>query len=135
MADDARLCVVDTNVVSTLFRGGGEAQTYKNLLVGMRLVISFQTLEEIQFGVLNNRWGKPKREQMRRHLEQFEVIYPNRDIVEKCAQLRFDRRHRMLATADAWIAATALHLNCPLVTKDTDFVNTPDLDLLNPEDT
>ena len=37
---------------------------------------------------------------------------------------------RRLSVADAWIAATALYLGCPLATHDRDFIGIPNLRLI-----
>lgn len=45
--------VVDTNVVSYIYRAEPVAQPYLQRIVGHSPVISFQTYEELLFGVLN----------------------------------------------------------------------------------
>ena len=45
-------CVVDTDVVSYLFRGSPVAQLYRKHLTGKLLVISFMTLAEIRLACL-----------------------------------------------------------------------------------
>ena len=124
--------VVDTSVVSHLFRGGHIASYYAGELGGHRLVISFQTLEEIRFGAVNAGWGTRKNADLARHLLKYQVIWPNRRIVESCADLRHsaERVGRKLKTADAWIAATAIYLNCPLASHDRDFSGVPNLTLI-----
>ena len=66
------------------------------------------------------------------YLESYEVIWPNSDLVTVCASLRAERRAagRGLQMADAWIAATALYLGCPLASHDIHFVGIPDLELI-----
>ena len=47
-----------------------------------------------------------------------------------CA-LRARRIGRELSAADAWIAATAVLLNCPLLSHDRDFGNLPGLEVIH----
>ena len=51
------------------------------------------------------------------------------ELVQTCARLRADcrRRGRELKPADAWGAATAILLRCPLLSHDRDFGGHPDL--------
>ena len=53
-------------------------------------------------------------------------------MVRISARLRSERERagRRLTTADAWIAATALMLDCPLPSHDGDFSGIPDLELI-----
>ena len=53
---------------------------------------------------------------MERHLEQYRTIWANPALVAISASLRSERGRagRRLNTADAWIAATAIVLNCPV---------------------
>ena len=69
---------------------------------------------------------------LQRDLDRYGIVWPDPDLVRVCARLRSDRRAagRELAQADAWIAATALRLGCPLVAHDGDFEGIPDLDLI-----
>ena len=66
------------------------------------------------------------------YLESYEVIWPNTDLVTVCASLRAERwaAGRQLQMADAWIAATALYLDCPLAAHDVHFVGIPNLGLI-----
>jgi predicted nucleic acid-binding protein len=65
-------------------------------------------------------------------LDVFREMPLNNDI--KIAAITIRRLHR-LKLPDAIIAATALHLELPLVTRNSkDFVGIPDLNLVNPFD-
>ena len=60
------------------------------------------------------------------------MIWPNDRLVNVCAQLRADRKvaGRTLQSADAWIAATAILLQCPLASHDRDFSGIPGLTVI-----
>ena len=132
MAISAPIAVVDTSVVSLIHKEDGRAWYYRRYLEGRRAVISFQTLEEAWFGTFSAGWGDRKMNALQRDLDRYGIVWPDPDLVRVCARLRSDRRAagRELAQADAWIAATALRLGCPLVAHDGDFEGIPDLDLI-----
>ncbi len=66
------------------------------------------------------------------HLEQYEIIWPNAELVERCARLRCESKAtgRRLEMADGWITATALLLKCPLASNDRDFSRVPNLQVI-----
>ena len=130
------MIVLDSNVVSYIFNGDARASWYAQRIRGLRALISFQTLEELWFGALEKNWGDRRKNELARHLEQYEVVWPDTAMVELCARLRRERQRagRELTTADAWIAATAISLGCPLAAHDRDFSGIPNLELVqNPE--
>lgn len=50
--------VVDTNIVSYIYRRDPIATPYLNAMAGQRTVISFQTYEEILYGALISKWSE-----------------------------------------------------------------------------
>lgn len=126
------LVVLDTSAVSLLFRDDERSSRLAGRIRGQRAVISFQTLEEMRFGAYRAKWGDRRISALDRHLQQFEVIWPNPELVATCARLRVRQEEtgKRLATADAWIAATALLLGCPLLAKDSDFERVDGLNLI-----
>ena len=126
------MIVLDTSVVSLLFRGDARSGYYLPLIRGQRSVVSFQTVEEVWFGAYRAGWGARQKNDLARHLAQYEVIWPDEETLEISARLRVARESvgRRLNTADAWIAATGLRLSCPLASDDGDFDNIPGLDLI-----
>lgn len=123
------MIVLDTSIVSYIFKRDTRARYYEEHTRGNDLAISFQTLEEILFGVRISGWGQRRINELLRHLERYEVVWPNDEMVELSAILRGERRAlgRAMETADAWIAATALTLDCPLASHDRDFSDIPGL--------
>ena len=95
-------------------------------------MLPFQAVEEAWFGAIRDNWGDRRRSELQSHIERFEIIWPNADMVRISARLRSERERagRRLTTADAWIAATALMLDCPLASHDGDFSGIPDLELI-----
>ena len=124
--------VLDSNVVSYVFNRDPLARYYVERLRDARQFISFQTLEEAWYGAHSRGWGASRRQDLSSHLERYEIVWPDTDLVEACARLRAERRAagRELNMADAWIAATAIMLNCPLASHDSHFVGVTDLRLI-----
>ena len=121
--------VLDTSVVSILIRRAVSAAYYQERIAGRRAVISFQTLEELWFGAYKGNWGDRRKNALRQILNLYEIVWPNSDLVRISAQLRSERERvgRRLNTGDAWIASTALLLECPIVSHDRDLSDIPDL--------
>ena len=124
--------VLDTSVVSLFMRDDDGAIYYRDQMEGLRAVISFQTLEEILYGAIRARWGARRMNALQRELEQYELVTSSLEMVETSARLRHEREQagRRLSTADAWIAATAIILDCPVASHDRDFSGIPDLELI-----
>ena len=110
--------VVDTDVVSFIFKRDTRAALYKPHLAGKLMTISFMTRAELfQWAQLYN-WGRRKRERLEQYLTRFVVIHSTNDLCLKWAEVRSNAKRfgRPIESADAWIAATALLHNVPLVT-------------------
>ena len=124
--------VLDTSVVSIIYNSDSRSEYYENQIKGRKSVISFQTLEELLFGPIKDDWGENRMTNLKRHIAQYEVIWPDAALVNISAQLRSERMKagRGLKTADAWIAATAIMMNCPLVTDNGDFEGIPNLEII-----
>ena len=128
-----RTVVVDTNVVSHIYRESSVATPYLREMAGRRAVISFQTYEEILYGVLCSNWGERRRHDILAYVDAtYEMVGYDRELVNACAHLRAAsrRRGRELKPADAWIAATAILLGCPLLSHDRDFGSPPELEVI-----
>jgi predicted nucleic acid-binding protein len=125
--------VVDTDVLSYLFRGDTRIETFRPSPTGASLIISSMTVAELERWAVRRDWGMARREQMAEFLNQFTLILVNRALCHTWAEVsdRARRRGRPIQTADAWIAATALALDVPLVTNNRDgFAGVPGLSLL-----
>ncbi len=126
--------VVDTDVVSCYFKNDTRAALYDGHLVGKVAMVSFQTVAELDRWALQHRWGKPRRAKMERHLRKFVVAYADRDLcrlwAEACDGCR--RQGRAIQTGDAWVAATALLHDVPLVTHNrADYANVSGLTVVS----
>lgn len=112
------LVVVDTDVVSFVFKKDSRARAYRPHLVGRDLVVSFMTLAELRLWTLHRRWGTVSWQRLERHLQGYDVFYADAALCLLWAEIVAAtwRKGNRIETADAWQAATALALDVPLVT-------------------
>lgn len=123
--------VVDTNVVSYLMKGHHLAALYRPHLVGHSLAISFMTVAEMFEGARRANWGERKLADLERVLRGYVVIPSRPDVCRHYADIRYERRAHPIAVDDAWIAASARALACPLVTHNPeDFRDILDLRII-----
>ena len=123
--------LVDTNIVSYLIKRNVLVKKYRSLLIGYKLVVSFQTVAELEEGMLRANWGTEKRSQFDQTLSTMKVIHSDDVIGSWWSQIRYTRRNQPIAVADAWIAATAKTFDIELVTHNPkDFHNIPGLRVL-----
>jgi tRNA(fMet)-specific endonuclease VapC len=63
-------------------------------------------------------WSPARVRALRRYLERFGVVYSSQSLVFRWVDATVSARRagRRIEVADAWVAATALMYNCPLVT-------------------
>ncbi len=126
--------VIDTDVVSFLFKRDRRGELYRSHLVGRRLVVSFMTVAELDAWALTRKWGDKNKARMREHLQNF-VIHPfDRALCLKWAEATTAARAngQPIGCADAWIAATAMFHEVPLITHNrNDFSGVPELTVIS----
>jgi tRNA(fMet)-specific endonuclease VapC len=112
--------VVDTDVVSYQFKRDSRAVLYDRHLAGRWCFLSFMTLAEMDRWALERLWGSARRIKLDRHLRKFAVLYADRLLCSWWAEAtgRARRNGRPINPADAWVAATALAMDVPLVTNN-----------------
>ena len=110
--------VVDTDVVSYLFKGDTRSALYRPHISGKVLLISFMTLAELRQWSLLKNWGERRRQELKIFLEDYAVIQSDDRLCTKWAEVTRSaiRNGLPIDTADAWVAATALLHGMPLVT-------------------
>jgi predicted nucleic acid-binding protein len=110
--------VVDTDVVSFIFKGDTRAALYQTHLAGQVLIISPMTRAELEQWALERNWGMHRRDSMRAYLRQYILAPFDEAICLRWAEARNSARKngRPIGTADAWVAAAALLYASPLVT-------------------
>lgn len=115
-----RRLVVDTDVVSYIFKWHSSAPRYVELLADNEVVLSFVTPGEMRLGALKAHWGFRKRNLLERYLSRFAVCYPDDQLCTRWAEAKHEsnRKGHPISSQDAWIAATALYLDAPLVSNN-----------------
>jgi predicted nucleic acid-binding protein len=124
--------LLDTNVVSYLFKGDSRAAEYAVILQGHSLAISFMTIAELYEWVATRNWGKVRIDRLEQMLSSYLVVPIDVDLCRIWGSLRAQQQAagRIIAPQDAWIAATALRHSIPLVTHNiVDFQYIPGLEL------
>ena len=117
-----------------VFKRHPYSEPYLELLDNEQLIISFMTLAELQLWPLRANWGARRRSIFDRYLDSFSISYCHFALCQVWAQVRNDayQRGTPIDTADAWIAATALYLQLPLVTHSHQhYARIPGLKLLS----
>lgn len=127
------MLVVDTDVVSFLFKQDTRGDLYRPQLTGHLLLISPMTRAELEVWALERNWSQARREAMRVHLKQFMLAPFHEELCVKWAEATDSARRlgRSINSSDAWVAATALHYDVPLVTHNrSDFLGVANLKLI-----
>lgn len=124
--------ILDTNVVSFLMRGDTRAELYRRHLESRTLAISFMTVGELYEGAFRGGWSDARLAALEAQIRNYVVVpYSNR-LCRIWGQVRTERRQQPISVDDAWIAATALSLGCPIVTHNpTDFADIPNLSIIS----
>lgn len=110
------------------------AVPYLGTMSNQILSISFVTLGELLAGAGERGWGARRRDALIVFMDQFFVLESNRAVAEAYAFIRNDlrARGRWSSDNDAWIAATALAYQLPLVTHNRrHFEHIPGLELVS----
>jgi len=110
--------VIDTDVVSYLFKGDTRGSLYRPHVAGKLWLISFMTLAELRQWSLLKNWGERRRQELETFLEDYAVIHSDDKLCTKWAEVTRSaiRNGYPIDTADAWMAATSLLHGIPLVT-------------------
>ena len=110
--------LVDTDVVSFLFKQDSRAALYTPHLKDTVPAISFATLAELERWALTRNWGKQRRQQLAEFLDDYVLLFPDAALCRKWAEVTEQVRRSgfKIEPGDAWIAATALQFGVPLVT-------------------
>jgi len=114
--------VIDTDVLSYLFKQDSRGESYQAHLEGKFGVISFMTLAELGVWANLRKWGPHRRAQLAAFLAPYAVINSSRELAHTWAAIRSQvmQTGHHIDTADCWIAATALLHGIPLLTHNHD---------------
>ena len=126
--------VIDTDVVSFLFKNDSRAQLYLPLMRNRDLVVSFMTEAELEQWILLAKWGADRVRRFRTFMTGFASVPSSRDLILRWAEVMVAARAngRRIEAADAWIAATALLYGAALITHNPkDYLGLPNLSVLS----
>ena len=108
--------LLDTNIVSYLFKGHSLAGRYQPHLVGHVPAVSFMTVAELYEGAMLAGWGPRRWEALNVFLSRTLKLFATDTVCRHFAEVRAQRRAQPISVSDAWIAATALTHEIELVT-------------------
>lgn len=110
--------LLDTNIVSYLFKRDSRAAVYLPHFQGQRLCISFMTVAEIYRWPFERNWAEARKQALETFLRTHFTVLPfDRNLAWTWAELvGRTMRGQPMSLADSWIAATALQHGTPLVT-------------------
>jgi len=126
--------VVDTDVVSFLFKNHSISLRYDPELTGRVNLISFMTVAELERWSIQYRWGEHRLRWLHLYLKRFTVVPSSPDLCRKWAEamVAAQAAGRRIECADAWVAATAVLYDAPLVTHNrNDYLGVPGLTLIS----
>lgn len=112
--------VVDTDVVSYVFKNHPFGLRYDPELTGHIALISFMTVAEIERWMLLYRWGPQRVQWLRTFLQRFVVVPSSPDLCRKWAEVMVAAQAagRRIESVGAWIAVTAILHDAPLLTNN-----------------
>ena len=115
--------LVDTDVVSYLFKKDSRAARYAEMLKGRQRLISFMTVAELYQWTAIHQWGAARIQRLEDHLQDGYTVLPfDVHVCRHWGEIRAEcqRAGRPISAQDAWIAATALAFDVPLLTNNGD---------------
>jgi len=125
--------LIDTCIVSYLLKKHPLAQPYLPLLQGKLLYLSFMTVAELFRWAEQHAWGETRLKQLKYTIQNYTVLHSDSNICWYWAKVR-SIKGRPMPEADAWIAATALRYDLPLLThnvKDFEHLQSVGLHLIS----
>ncbi len=126
--------VVDTDVVSFIFKNHPIGMRYDPEVAGRAALISFMTVAELERWAIQYRWSDHRLHWLHLYLNRFTVIPSSLDLCRKWGEVMASAQAagRRIECADAWIAATALQHAAPLVTHNRKhYLGVPGLKLVS----
>lgn len=110
--------LIDTNIISYGFKQDTRIEPYKPILEKHTLFISLISVAELYFWAETRGWQRRQRQHLAQYIGQYEVLPINDQLCKLWAYTRAVSRSygHQISPNDAWIAATALQFDLPLVT-------------------
>jgi predicted nucleic acid-binding protein len=135
--------LIDTCVISEFVKRkpNDHVRNWYNLQQEIQLFISAVSLAEIKKGIYKIKPSQPERAlKLQNWLDKLELSFSqrilpiNNDVLEQWAQISasMERQGNTLAVMDSLIAATALHHNLTIATRNVNDFNALPLKIINP---
>ena len=125
--------LLDTNIISYIYKGDTRAQPYAQHLTGQTLFVSFMSVSELYRWPFERSWGDLKKQHLVQFLKNFAVLPYDDGLAWTWAELVGKTcRARPMSLQDSWIAATAIRHRMPVVTHNrTHFAHVPGLTVIS----
>lgn len=100
--------LVDTDVVSFIFKRDTRADYFKPFLLHKTAAISFVTVAQLLYGAFKANWGSNRLNQLENHIKNYVVLPYDFLLCQSWAQLRVkcESEGYRIEYADAWIGAS-----------------------------
>lgn len=110
--------LLDTNVISYLFKQDSRASLYAPHLLDRELAVSMMTVAELFQWAAVRDWGKARVRRLEQLLDRYTILPVDMALCRQWAEVRAVRSKSGLPISpqDAWIAATARRYKLALVT-------------------
>ena len=114
--------LLDTNIVSYLFKRDSRAALYAPHLLNRELAIAIMTVAELLQWAAMRHWGQARIRHLEAELDKYTILPVDMATCRFWASVRANRSAAGLPISpqDAWVAATALRYNLPLATHNPD---------------
>ena len=129
--------LVDTGMFSASLslRRRARLDAQVNLMTGNQIFLGATTVSELRYGALVAGWAPARRDRLDKSIQTATVVPVSDKLLTVIAELRHACRqighplHDRVHASDLWIAASAIHVDAPLLTADLVFEGTPGLSL------
>ncbi len=110
--------LLDTNVISFLIKGDSRSTLYAPHLLNNELMLSIITIAELFQWAAMRSWSSSRIQQLEAQFVQYTILPIDMKTGRIWGEIRAKRSAigQPLSPQDAWIAATAINYNVPLVT-------------------
>jgi predicted nucleic acid-binding protein len=104
-------------------------------MTGHQVFLAAVTVAGLRYGTLVAGWGAERRQRLEQSIAATTVVPVSDALLTTMSELRHTCRqtdhalHEPIHANDLWIAASAIHINTPLLTADTIFDDVPGLSL------
>jgi tRNA(fMet)-specific endonuclease VapC len=114
--------LLDTNIVSYLFKGDTRAALYEPHLLNRELAIAMMTVAELFQWAAVRSWGQARLRHLEETIQNYTILPVDIETCRLWAGVKVQRSAvgHPIPSQDAWIAATALRYQLSLVTHNPD---------------